>query len=495
MLLSNEFLKALKKDILNNEMLEDKDIQILRFQFFKKTQILKIVIKSYYGLNNIEEDEFKKIVLKNLGFNVEIEILCYRDVSNVKIEEIIGEHWSTAVEEVARKFPLCRALLYSDNRKLKDKTIYISSPVQALIKHAKNKKVGEFLEGAINDIFNVSLKIEFAFDESLAAEDNYEEAKREENKRIIKNIMNGRVIEPGSLSAQDGNTPKKEKDEEKPQEKKREFQTYKRAPKDENTVLGGAIKIETTDIAEIDERSGYVAVIGEVFKTEVIETKTGKIIFTFSITDYTSSISVKCFLRPQDTDAVLEEVKKGFYCKVRGEAVYDTYSREVVIMGRDINRMKKIEKMDGAPKKRVELHLHTTMSTMDGMTAPGKLIQRAAKWGHPAIAITDHGGVQAYPEAQSAGKKAGIKILYGVEAYLVDDGVPIVLNEKGDSLDDTFVVFDIETTGFSPVNDKIIEIGAVKIRNGEVIDNFSEFVNPERSIPYKITELTSSLQA
>ena len=428
MLLSNEFLKALKKDILNNEMLEDKDIQILRFQFFKKTQILKIVIKSYYGLNNIEEDEFKKIVLKNLGFNVEIEILCYRDVSNVKIEEIIGEHWSTAVEEVARKFPLCRALLYSDNRKLKDKTIYISSPVQALIKHAKNKKVGEFLEGAINDIFNVSLKVEFAFDENLAVEDNYEEAKREENKRIIKNIMNGRVIEPGSLSAQDGNTPKKEKAEEKPQEKKREFQTYKRAPKDENTVLGGAIKIETTDIAEIDERSGYVAVIGEVFKTEVIETKTGKIIFTFSITDYTSSISVKCFLRPQDTDAVLEEVKKGFYCKVRGEAVYDTYSREVVIMGRDINRMKKIEKMDGAPKKRVELHLHTTMSTMDGMTAPGKLIQRAAKWGHPAIAITDHGGVQAYPEAQSAGKKAGIKILYGVEAYLVDDGVPIVLN-------------------------------------------------------------------
>ena len=168
MLLSNEFLKALKKDILNNEMLEDKDIQILRFQFFKKTQILKIVIKSYYGLNNIEEDEFKRIVLKNLGFNVEIEILCYRDVSNVKIEEIIGEHWSTAVEEVARKFPLCRALLYSDNRKLKDKTIYISSPVQALIKHAKNKKVGEFLEGAINDIFNVSLKVEFVFDENLA---------------------------------------------------------------------------------------------------------------------------------------------------------------------------------------------------------------------------------------------------------------------------------------------------------------------------------------
>ncbi|MDO5518265.1 MAG: PolC-type DNA polymerase III, partial [Clostridium sp.] len=387
--------------------------------------------------------------------------------------------------------PLCRALLYSDHRKLKDRTIYISSPVQALIKHAKNKKVAEFLEGAINDIFNVSLKVDFVFDESLAENNDYEQVKKEQYKKIIKDVMNGRVIEPGSLSDSGESAPKKENKESKPAEKKREFQTYKRAPKDENTVLGGAIKIDTTNIVDIDERSGYVAIIGEVFKTEVIETKTGKIIFTFSVTDYTSSISVKCFLKPQDTEAVLDEVKKGFYCKVRGEAVYDTYSREVVIMGRDINRMKKIEKMDGAPKKRVELHLHTTMSTMDGMTAPAKLIQRAAKWGHPAIAITDHGGVQAYPDAQSTGKKAGIKILYGVEAYLVDDGVPIVLNEKGDTLDDTFVVFDIETTGFSPVNDKIIEIGAVKIKNGEVIDNFSEFVNPERSIPYKITELTS----
>ena len=249
--------------------------------------------------------------------------------------------------------------------------------------------------------------------------------------------------------------------------------------------------MDTTEIKDIDETSGYVAIIGEVFKTEMIETKTGKIIFTFCITDYTSSISVKLFLKPQDQEAVLDEVKKGFYCKVRGEAIYDTYAREVVIMGRDISRMKKIQKMDGATEKRIELHLHTTMSTMDGMTSAGKLIERAASWGHEAIAITDHGGVQAYPEAQSCAKKFGIKVLYGVEGYLVDNGIPVVLNEKGDTLNDTFVVFDLETTGFSPVNDKIIEIGAVKIQNGEVIDNFSHFVNPKRSIPYKITELTS----
>ena len=132
----------------------------------------------------------------------------------------------------------------------------------------------------------------------------------------------------------------------------------------------------------------------------------------------------------------------------------------------------------------------TTMSAMDGTTPVGKIIERAAKWGHPAIAITDHGVVQAFPDAQIAAKKNKIKVLYGVEGYLVDDGIPLAINEKGQNLDETYVVFDLETTGFSPKNDKIIEIGAVKVKNGKIIDSFSEFVNPRRPIPYKITELT-----
>ena len=120
---------------------------------------------------------------------------------------------------------------------------------------------------------------------------------------------------------------------------------------------------------------------------------------------------------------------------------------------------------------------------MDGTTPVGKIIERAAKWGHPAIAITDHGVVQAFPDAQIAAKKNKIKVLYGVEGYLVDDGIPLAINEKGQNLDDTYVVFDLETTGFSPKNDKIIEIGAVKVKNGKIIDSFSEFVNPRRPIP------------
>ena len=486
----SEFIKSLSKEIRKNEMLEDKNIQLLRFQFFKKSDTLKIVLRSIDPLNTSEEEELKSIILKNLGMDINIEILCYRDVTNCTVEEIGTEHWTSVVEEIARKYPLSRHLLYSTKREIKDNVIHVYSGNTTVINHTVNKKVDLEIESRIKDIFNRTVRVEFKYDPNLSIEDEYENRKIEENKQIIKEVMKNRNISVQNSAEKKSNDSNGTNGDAK-QEKKKEFQTYKRAPKDENTVLGGAIKIEATNISEIDERSGYVAVIGEVFKTEVIETKTGKIILTFFITDYTSSISVKCFLRPQDTEAVLDEVKKGFYCKVRGEAVYDTYSREVVIMGRDINRMKKIEKMDAAPKKRVELHLHTTMSTMDAMTSASKLIERAAKWGHPAIAITDHGGVQAYPEAQSAAKKNNIKVLYGVEAYLVDDGVPIVINEKGDSLDDTYVVFDIETTGFSPINDKIIEIGAVKIKNGEVIDNFSHFVNPKRNIPYEITQLTS----
>ena len=313
------------------------------------------------------------------------------------------------------------------------------------------------------------------------------EARKKEEKELLSKAMKARAQEV-TKSVTGNKSMEKRQAEKKPYEKRENI--YKREQKAENAIYGRNISIEETPINEINERSGYVAVLGEVFKVDTMETKTGKIILTFYITDYTSSITVKCFLKPQEKDEVLENVKKGLYCKVRGEAIYDTYQREVVIMGRDILKMKKVEKVDSVDEKRVELHCHTTMSTMDGVTPVSKIVERAAKWGHPAIAITDHGGVQAFPDAQIAAKKNKIKVLYGVEGYLVDDGVPLALNEKGQNLNDTYVVFDLETTGFSSKNDKIIEIGAVKIKNGEIIGNFSEFVNPKRPIPYKIIELT-----
>jgi len=176
--------------------------------------------------------------------------------------------------------------------------------------------------------------------------------------------------------------------------------------------------------------------------------------------------------------------------KVRGEAQYDKYARELIIFAYDIMETQKTERQDDAAKKRVELHLHTQMSAMDGVSSVKDLVRRAAKWGHPAVAITDHGVVQAYPEAYEAGKKNNIKIIYGVECYLVSDSAAIVYNPSDTTLDGDFVVFDIETTGLNASTDRIIEIGAVKVSRGKITDRFSTFVNPKIPIPDKIVELT-----
>lgn len=480
--MKEDFLKKIYLEINSDEILEDKEIKIKKIQYFKKSNILKVIIKAKEVLNDKEESFVKKIILKNLGVTVDVELRCYKEVSGISTDDILNKYWMEVVLDIIQRIPLSREVLTSKNKSIENNKIYIEYGSEALIKHLKNKDIENRIKCQIEDIFNTRLLVELRFN-PLLEDENYEEQKIAETKKLVSDVLDGKVMLSGATKQEETKKPK--------EQPKYQKQTYKREPKGENTIYGRNISIEAIKISEIDETSGYVAVVGDIFKTEMIETKTGKIILTFFITDFTSSISVKCFLKPQETEEVLENVKKGLYCKVRGEAVFDTYSKEVILMCRDIVRMKKIERMDGAAEKRVELHLHTSMSTMDGITSAGKLIDRAVKWGHEAIAITDHGVVQAFPEAQICAKKTGIKVLYGVEGYLVDNGVPLVLNEKGNTLKDTFVVFDLETTGLSPINDKIIEIGAVKIQNGSIIDNFSVFVNPERNIPYKITELTS----
>ena len=487
--MSEEFIKKINKEINKNNELEDKEIEISRFQFFRKSNILKVIMKCKDSLIPSEEEWIKKLIATNLGLNITVELLVYKDVKDTSIDDILTKYWSDVVLDIVRKNPLSKNVLYSKHKNIKDDSITIRYGSEAIINHLKKKDVERKVSSQIHDIFGKKINIELKYDGSLE-DSNYEENKAKENKKIIDDVLQGRII---TETSSEDKAPKKEKKERKEQPKRQQnegYQKYKKEPKDENTILGRNISQESIKICDIDETSGYVAITGEVFKTEIIETRTGKSILTFYITDYTSSITVKCFLKEKDKDEVLDNVKKGLYCKVRGEAIYDTYAREVVIMGRDIVKKKKRERMDNEEEKRVELHLHTNMSTMDGMTSASTLIERAAKWGHKAIAITDHGVVQAFPDAQSASKKFGVKVIYGVEGYLVDDGTLIALNERGEALDDSYVVFDLETTGFSSKNDKIIEIGAVKIQNGKIVDRFSEFVNPEKSIPYKITELT-----
>lgn len=260
-------------------------------------------------------------------------------------------------------------------------------------------------------------------------------------------------------------------------------------------LYGRSIRGKMIPISSISGDSGRIVVWGDVFDIEKKVTKSGdKNIFTIDITDYTGSTTAKVFNSIKES-AVIDNIKKGDTIVVQGDVEYDKYAGELVVNARSIGTAQKVKVVDNAEKKRVELHMHTNMSQMDAVTSAGDLVNRAYLWGHKAVAITDHGVAQAFPDAMKAADKINkdeekIKIIYGVEAYFMDDLVESVKGDADTGFDGTFICFDIETTGLSAARDKITEIGAVKVENGVITDTFSTFANPEMPIPQKITQLT-----
>ena len=260
-------------------------------------------------------------------------------------------------------------------------------------------------------------------------------------------------------------------------------------------LYGRSIRGKMIPISSISGDSGRIVVWGDVFDIEKKVTKSGdKNIFTIDITDYTGSTTAKIFNSIKES-AVIDNIKKGDTIVVQGDVEYDKYAGELVINARSVGTAQKVKVVDNAEKKRVELHMHTNMSQMDAVTSAGDLVNRAYQWGHKAVAITDHGVAQAFPDAMKAADKINkdeekIKVIYGVEAYFMDDLVESVKGDADTGFDGTFICFDIETTGLSAARDKITEIGAVKVENGIITDKFSTFVNPEMPIPQKITQLT-----
>ena len=265
--------------------------------------------------------------------------------------------------------------------------------------------------------------------------------------------------------------------------------------KDDSVIFGGAFSGQKTDIKSIDELTGRVILEGDILSVEQKALKNGeKTLFLIDITDYTSSITVKLFVKnskKEEVKANLDSVKR--IC-VQGDCVYDKFAGEIVVMAKSIIKAESPKEFDNAPEKRVELHLHTRMSEMDSVVSPSELIKLAKAYGHDAIAVTDHGVVQAYPDLEAAisKQKADIKLIFGVEGYLFDDGTPMLaLGEQAKLSELTYVVFDIETTGLESQRDQILEIGAVKIKNGEYVGKFSTFVDPKCNIPEKIVKLTN----
>ena len=262
-----------------------------------------------------------------------------------------------------------------------------------------------------------------------------------------------------------------------------------------NVIFGRDFEDESINIEEIWGEMGEVVIKGKVRALETREIRNERTIVSFEITDFTDTIKVKMFIHNEHLTQLMTDLKVGAFLKIKGVTVNDTFDRELTI-GSVVGVMKipdfTTARMDNSARKRVELHCHTKMSDMDGVSDVKDIIKCAKKWGHKALAITDHGCVQAFPDANHALEHGDdFKVIYGVEGYLVDDLKEIVTNDKGQSLGDTFVVFDIETTGFSPVTNRIIEIGAVKVENGQITDRFSTFVNPEVPIPFEIEKLTS----
>ena len=252
---------------------------------------------------------------------------------------------------------------------------------------------------------------------------------------------------------------------------------------------------EAVTIDTIQGEVGEVVIRGQIIDTDMRELRNGeKTIVKIVITDFTDTIAAKIFVKNEQRDELMEHLKKGNFIKIKGVTTMDKFDHEIGLSF--LAGMKKIPdfttpRLDNSMEKRVELHCHTKMSDMDGVSDVKDIIKRAKSWGHKAIAITDHGAVQAFTDAyHSVSPGDDFKVIYGVEAYLVDDLKEIITNSKNQSLDDSYVVFDLETTGFSPNTCKIIEIGAVKVENGTITERFSEFVNPQVPIPFKIEELT-----
>ena len=355
---------------------------------------------------------------------------------------------------------------------------YRESNAESKYKKADELKIQQIVEGITNRIAANS-------EEEFGARENNKKAADQQEKKASVPISKEKRQPVG-------------KTEEKSWQGKKGEGFQRRLPKksdNPDVIYGRDFEDEAITIDEIWGEMGEITIRGKVRTLEQREIRNEKTIVSFELTDYTDTIKVKMFVHNEQLPELLKDLKVGAFVKVKGVTVNDTFDRELTIAS--VNGLKKIPdftttRMDNSPIKRVELHCHTKMSDMDGVADVKDIIKRAKKWGHKAIAITDHGCVQSFPDANHAIEHGDeFKIIYGVEGYLVDDKKEIVTDGKGQTLDETYVVFDIETTGFSPVSNRIIEIGAVKVEHGEITERFSTFVNPEVPIPFQIEKLTS----
>ena len=465
----------LEKLCINNNILNKQlvDVNISKVTYFKEEKLIYIYLSS----KNIISYDYIEILRQELKekldyFNdVKIKIR-YIKLEKQKTKDIIKKYWVNIIYILTKLCPSLNGWVKNVEYMCIDETLKIKLPSELFYKRLLKQNAVQVLKNVLSE--EAGLDIEIIFEKSVNKGPNVEKLIKK-NDNLIEEMVKERIAE--SIN---------EEHEEKEIEGNQAIEVAIK----EEYIYGDNVNAPVEKINRLSQNSGTVCIVGEVFDVELKELRNGKVLLIAAVTDYTSSISCKLFLNDMNKDKVIDSVNKGSYLKIKGDVLYDNYQREITMTISGIKKEEKKERIDTSDVKRVELHAHTQMSSMDAICSTKKLVERAAKWGHPAIAITDHGVVQAFPEAMDAAKKYGIKVIYGVEGYLVEDELPIIKDPNDNDLSQSFIVFDIETTGFSNTNDKITEIGAVKIENFKVVDRFSELINPEADISYKIQELT-----
>ncbi len=436
---------------------------------------------------------------------IQIKILeKYRLSAQYTPDNLMQEYFSSISLELQQKSVVAQSVFFNAKYHFENGNILCLELEDTIVAHGREDLIVALLREIFSERCNIPVEVRVEYIQAKKSK------MQEHNALQLQQEINAIVEENSSIIEQkkeEREEKKKERAEtkaaqqkeyEKKNEQKRELSRPLKKADDPNVVYGRDFNDEPIELSQVVGEMGEITFRGKVLNLETREIRNEKTIVMFSVTDFTDTIMVKLFVKNEQLLELLDSVKKGAFLKIKGVTTVDKYDSELTIAS--IAGIKKIpdfttSRKDTSPEKRVELHCHTKMSDMDGVTDVKDLVKQAHDWGHPAIAITDHGVVQAFPDAnhyiEKLDKDDPFKIIYGVEAYLADDLTDIAVHAKDQTLEDTYVVFDLETTGFSARQDHIIEIGAVKVKQGEIVERYSTFVNPKVPIPFHITQLTS----
>ncbi|WP_103105984.1 PolC-type DNA polymerase III [Brevibacillus reuszeri] len=393
----------------------------------------------------------------------------YRYLQKPQLDLVVNEYWDLLVAGLEPSLNSLAVTLRSARKQVDQNEVKVYLPTEMTVEVAKRKRADNELIAAFQKATDCTMRFSFHGEESDEAYKAFVEQRAEEERALVEVVM--------TTAQQDS----------KGSDKAEAITTL---------MMGYEIKDAPIPIIEIQEEERRVVIQGTVFNVEVKELRSGRHLLTFNITDYTDSLTVKMFSRDKEDVKMLEALKDGMWVKARGSVQHDTFIRELVMNANDLNQIEQqVVRKDTAEEKRVELHCHTPMSALDAVASVKSLVSTAAKWGHKAIAVTDHGVVQAFPEAYSVAKKNNIKCILGMEAYVIEDGIDVVYNlnaENNYAIDENteYVVFDTETTGLNAAEHTIIEVAAVKMKGAEIVDQWTELIDPQLEIGPKTTEIT-----